>query len=79
MSKSQKYRPKFAAQMLSEYILMVFVILDFTKYSKYKFYFAAMTSETTTDTLDRQNQQMTENLAKKISRLRDVCNCINFQ
>lgn len=36
-----------------------------------------MASETTTDTLDRQNQQMTENLAKKISRLRDVGKCIN--
>ena len=31
-----------------------------------------MTSETTQETLDRQNQHMTENLAKKVARLKDV-------
>ena len=35
--------------------------------------FIAMQSELAHDTLDRQNQAMTENLAMKVSRLRDVC------
>jgi len=34
---------------------------------------AAMQSELAHETLDRQNQAMTENLAMKVSRLRDVC------
>jgi len=33
----------------------------------------AMQSELAHETLDRQNQAMTENLAKKVSRLHDVC------
>ena len=33
----------------------------------------AMQSELAHETLDRQNQAMTENLAMKVSRLRDVC------
>ena len=38
----------------------------------------AMQSELAHETLDRQNQAMTENLAMKVSRLRDVCCCFYY-